>query len=50
MAGYEGVCQARNSSERVTIMLNAAGQFTSLMLPEGQVQRVERATTQTSFP
>ncbi|SFC95709.1 transcriptional antiterminator RfaH [Thiohalospira halophila DSM 15071] len=41
MAGYEGICQARNSGERVTIMLNAAGQFTSLMLPEGQVQRVE---------
>lgn len=39
MAGYEGVCQARNGRERVTILLDIVGRQTPVTLAEDLVQR-----------
>lgn len=39
MAGYEGICQARNGKERVTILLDVVGRATPVTLSEHQVQR-----------
>lgn len=39
MAGYEGICQARNGSERVTILLDIVGRQTPVTLKEHLLQR-----------
>ncbi len=39
MAGYEGICQARNGRERVTILLDIVGRQTPVTLKEDLVQR-----------
>lgn len=40
MAGYEGICEACTSHERVSVLLDLAGRHTSLTLPERLVERV----------
>jgi transcriptional antiterminator RfaH len=40
MAGYEGIVRARNSTDRVTILLDFAGKYTELAMSRHQLEHV----------